>query len=256
MTVVLQGGLGNQLFELAALYSYAHLYSYKPIVKHVTVVVGRENYWASIFHKIPDTELTGTWQTVTEYESIDPATDHVRLLGHFQTVKHLTPYRDKVLELFTLPVEQMRYIDSLWSSDNRKRIAVHVRRGDYLVHSHVLTNLSLTYYWDAFNQIDKLVAGPKCLCIFSDDLDWCRVQFPKAFPDQTFKFIDGGSEVIDLMLMSKADGYVIANSTFSWWGWYLNPRAYTVPVIAPRQWRVSTPTDILVTDHFTLSDYI
>jgi hypothetical protein len=88
--------------------------------------------------------------------------------------------------------------------------------------------------------------------IFSDDIDWCK----KEFVGSSFIFVEGNDEVVDLFLMTKADGYVLANSSFSWFGWYLNPESYLKPVIAPRNWFRGFSNGILVEEYFTILDEI
>ena len=67
--------------------------------------------------------------------------------------------------------------------------------------------------------------------IFSDDIPWCK----ENFIGDNFTFIDGEEDYIDLYLMSVCEHNIIANSSFSWWGAYLNTNI-TKKVIAPKEW--------------------
>jgi hypothetical protein len=74
---------------------------------------------------------------------------------------------------------------------------------------------------------------PNCkFAIFSDDLDWVR----KTFIGDEFLIVDQPDESKVLWLYSKLDGYIIANSTFSWWGAFLGTQKLSKKVIAPYPW--------------------
>jgi hypothetical protein len=101
------------------------------------------------------------------------------------------------------------------------RTAIHVRRGDYLLHGDLFTELPLTYYLEAMS----LTQGP--YLVFSDDIDWCRANFPR----DCF-FVEHNRDFEDLFLMAACEEIITANSTFSWWGaWLANSRA-----IYPSEW--------------------
>ena len=63
-------------------------------------------------------------------------------------------------------------------------------------------------------------SGDTTFLFFSDDIPWCRTRFR----DRRFVFVEGQAEVADLLLMSLCEGHIIANSSFSWWGAWLDPR--------------------------------
>jgi hypothetical protein len=112
-------------------------------------------------------------------------------------------------------------------------VALHVRRGDYVqINGHFL--LSMEYYTQAL----KYVVGQ--VYVFSDDLDWCREQFPSDYI-----FVDIGDYLaFDLMRVCKHN--VIANSTFSWWAAYLNDNPNKI-VVTPKRWR-KDPNDPAFSD--------
>ncbi|MBI3482318.1 MAG: alpha-1,2-fucosyltransferase, partial [Bacteroidetes bacterium] len=123
-------------------------------------------------------------------------------------------------------------------------VAIHVRRGDYVanpVYQSFFGALPLTYYQVAVSEMKSKVANPKFF-IFSDDVSWCQQNF--AFiPDA--KFIAHKASVKaseDLVLMSTCRHQIIANSTYSWWGAWLNTNVGKV-VIAPKQWFANTFSD-------------
>jgi hypothetical protein len=67
--------------------------------------------------------------------------------------------------------------------------------------------------------------------VFSDDIQWCK----ENFKGDNFHFIEGEKDYVDLYLMSLCNNNIIANSSFSWWGAWLN-NTPNKKVIAPKQW--------------------
>lgn len=105
------------------------------------------------------------------------------------------------------------------------KVAVHVRRGDYVGNSFYVDLSKTDYYQEAMAKFP----GAEFL-VFSDDIAWCKQQ-------DVFKgceFSEGWSELADLNRMASCAGHIIANSSFSWWGAYLAPN--TKKVIAPKAW--------------------
>ena len=87
--------------------------------------------------------------------------------------------------------------------------------------------LGLDYYESAL----KLFDSDREVIIFSDDTEWCKDQ--ELFADDRFAVAEGGDQFYDMCLMSLCDDFIIANSTFSWWGAWLANRG---KVVAPKQW--------------------
>ena len=106
-------------------------------------------------------------------------------------------------------------------------IALHIRRGDFVWNNKNHPPLSLDYYKSALELFDS----DREVIIFSDDTEWCKEQ--ELFEDDRFAVAEGGDQFYDLCLMSMCDDFIIANSTFSWWGAWLGNRG---KVIAPKKW--------------------
>jgi hypothetical protein len=154
------------------------------------------------------------------------ASDNLSLVGFFQTEKYFKHIESEIREDFSF---QEKYItecvDIVEQFDNP--IALHIRRGDFLINSANHANLSLGYYEEALRCFDS----DRQVIIFSDDAEWCKEQ--KLFEDDRFLVSEGNGPYHDLYLMSKCSDFIIANSTFSWWGAWL---ANTGKVIAPSVW--------------------
>lgn len=116
-------------------------------------------------------------------------------------------------------------------------VSIHVRRGDYLKDQAVLQMhgvCSLDYYRQAVDFIASKVEAP-VFFVFSDEPEWVRenlhLPYPMAVVDHNG--VNRGYE--DLRLMSTCRHHIIANSTFSWWGAWLNPSKDKI-VVAPKRW--------------------
>lgn len=111
-------------------------------------------------------------------------------------------------------------------------ISVHVRRTDYVNSGRF--NLTQGYYTRAMEYIAKIVENPH-FYIFSDDINWVEKNMEFNYPHT---FVKGNMEqdsYIDMWLMSQCKHNIIANSTFSWWGAWLNNNPEKI-VIAPNVW--------------------
>ncbi len=122
-----------------------------------------------------------------------------------------------------------------WLLDGSKMlVSIHVRRGDYLKLPENHPVLPISYYIDACQRIQSLISMPLTYVIFSDDMGWCR----QNFKDDLFKggiiFADDNAPIQDMCLISLCNHNIIANSSFSWWGSYLNKNEDKI-VIAPTQ---------------------
>ena len=122
-------------------------------------------------------------------------------------------------------------------------VSLHVRRGDYVNHpefSQTFGFVGLDYYEKALCQLNQQVDNPR-LFVFSDEPEWVRQNLP--LPDNTVFVRNTGpdGDVADLVLMSRCRHHITANSSFSWWGAWLNPAADKL-VISPKHWYRKQPT--------------
>lgn len=163
--------------------------------------------------------------------------DNTYLNGFWQTEKYFSMIGDIIRSEFSLR-PQFNHLDSSLISqiENSQSVSLHVRRGDYV--SNVKTNLyhgvcSLDYYQNAIEFLKK-TNGELKLFIFSDDIKWVKDNLKI---EQKTVFVSNGQlkDYEELMLMSKCKHQIIANSSFSWWGAWLNVHP-AKKVIAPKNW--------------------
>jgi hypothetical protein len=161
--------------------------------------------------------------------------DNVYLEGFFHSEKYFLAAADAVRKDFALKPELANFNPSLMEKiKNSNAVSVHIRRGDYASDpaTQKMHGLQpLDYYRQALKKINQKITNPRFF-VFSDDLDWCRTNLP--MPEETV-FVAGQKNYEDLTLMSKCKHNIIANSSFSWWGAWLNDNPDKI-VIAPKQW--------------------
>jgi len=160
--------------------------------------------------------------------------DNTYLYGYYQTENYFLQIRDEIVSSFRLkevPDERNnRLIDNL---NSQTSVAIHVRRGDYI--NSPFSMLDIEYYKNAINFISEKVENPT-FYVFSNDIKWVRENF--AFLGDSMNIIDhnqGKKSYLDLVLMSNCKHNICANSSFSWWGAWLNQNPDKI-VIVPEKW--------------------
>ena len=146
-----------------------------------------------------------------------PPIKNVGLVGYWQSYRYFMDYDNFIRNIFEF---------SFSVEKNYNTASIHIRRGDYLKFSDCHTNLSDTYYHKAMSIVDA-----DRYIIFSDDIDWCKGKFIGS----QFNFAQGNSPAVDMALMANCSHNIIANSSFSWWGAWLNKNP-SKKVIAPTNW--------------------
>jgi hypothetical protein len=115
-------------------------------------------------------------------------------------------------------------------------VAIHIRRGDYVSNpANSLAVCDAAYYHRAIALMEQEVPNPQFF-VFSDDMEWVRANI--CFGEHPCTFVDwntGTDSYLDMQLMSLCRHNIISNSSFSWWGAWLNNHPQKM-VIAPRQW--------------------
>lgn len=143
--------------------------------------------------------------------------DILDIVGYWQSFKYFDNNQDIIHGLLTpknCPSIQ-------WGTT-----AIHIRRGDYVNLPNHYSQLDIHYYNRAMNMIksNKYV-------IFSDDIKWCK----DMFKGEQFIFSGNNQPIDDLRWMSKCENIIMANSSFSWWGAFLNKNPSKI-VICPKNW--------------------
>lgn len=230
ITGKLMGGLGNQLFIMASCYGYSKKHNLKCVI-HTPSISYRtpktEHYEDTIFKRFDKVtnNITNIYNEPGKYAlsylDIPKMTGALNMLyGYFQNEKYFESCKQEFIDKLEL----------IYKPVLSKTCFIHVRRGDYL--NVPLHHVDLTkYYVNAINYIKLLFTDVKFL-VFSDDVAWCKHQ--DIF--QGMEFYENDNEVESMMMMASCEvGGICANSSFSWWGSYLNPNKNKT-VIFPNKW--------------------
>jgi len=146
--------------------------------------------------------------------------DNIDLYGYFQSYRYFDFIRDEILEDFTF-----KHTDSFVIPEEDYTV-IHARRGDYVNQPQNYNPLGKDYY----NQAKEII-GDSRFIVISDDIEWCKQQ--EFF--NNCEFYSSQNNIEDLYVMSKAKNNIIANSSFSWWGAYLNKNSNKI-VVSPEKW--------------------
>lgn len=169
----------------------------------------------------------------------------VYLAGYWQSEKYFADVAELIRQEFTLKSEPDRLnqqvLDEIEAANS---VSLHIRRGDYV--SNPVTNrfhgvLGLDYYSRAVNYIASRTAQPHFF-VFSDDMAWAKENLRLSFPLSFIEHNGEDRDYEDLRLMSRCKHHIIANSSFSWWGAWLNANPEKI-VVSPKKWFNHAPLD-------------
>jgi hypothetical protein len=220
------GRFGNQLWQIASTIGIA-------IKNNQDFGFSEWEYQKYFEHSLPLYNQKKPTRRVPELSSgyvdttLKDFVDH-DLQGYFQSYKYFEHCKD-LIEYFFEPIIET-------NDHGLDQIAIHVRRTDYLSLGHIHPNLTMDYY----NKAMKLFPG-KEFKIFSDDIEWCK----QNFDNDTCTFVIENPQndpVLDFFYMSKHAGFIIANSSFSWWAAWL---AKDKPVVSPNVWAYNEPRETI-----------
>jgi len=150
--------------------------------------------------------------------------------GFFQSEKYFIESRDEILKTFNTGLLN---IEKYKNFDFSRSCSIHLRRGDYLKFEESHPVLGEDYYSKAIEIIKEKIDN---IVIFSDDIAWCKENLKSSkFYDKNLVYSSEEKDYLEMSLMSKCKFNIIANSSFSWWGAWLNNQEGKV-VITPKKW--------------------
>lgn len=245
LTIVLRGGLGNQLFEIGTVLTLATKNNLNPVFLKMKRVGKRAVYWDTYIHNVkfisPDKynsithtqkdKISGTDESIIRFKK----SSDTKLRGFFQNCNIIEP--DIVKKHFKLSIDnEKKFTDKYKHLLNRTdSFGIHVRRTDFLT-DVLYTELDMDYYKNAIKQM-MAKHDFKHMLIFSDDKRWCIDNMTTKsldIPNTISITIIDDKDYMELHLMRQLKGLIIANSTFSWWGAFLNDvDGY---IICPKKW--------------------
>lgn len=180
------------------------------------VVEPHFQFWGGINHVDVNCYLTGYWQTEKYFS------------GYSDVIRSDLSFKNSFNNVNSCVAEQINGVAA---------VSLHVRRGDYVNNPKTTANhgvCPLDYYVKAIQYIAERVAKPEFF-IFSDDPAWVKCNINIGFPSRYIDHNQGAESYNDMHLMSLCKHHIIANSSFSWWGAWLNPDPSKI-VVAPNKW--------------------
>lgn len=186
-----------------------------------------------------------------EYDENIFKTRNCTFVGYWQTERYFQQVARELRKdfVFKCGEKKLEQLKNKLKGDSRY-VSVHIRRGDYLNLSEVYGNLEMSqYYLDAILYIEQNIKEP-IYVFFSDDISWVK----KNFHMECAMYINSDMfeeyhDWYDMCLMSYCAHNIIANSSFSWWGAWLNSNPHKI-VVAPKQWLMNSDTTDIWCDNW------
>ena len=283
--VRIRGGLGNQMFEYALVEAlrdrgrvvhcntgyYRKYTSVMPLrIHHVfpnvdlseindTVFNEIDERWKAIksnpeklkrFKSRPEERFFFVEEVDSLFDNDVFKTKNCTFVGHWQTEKYFSNIREKILTAYKFDIREER-LYQVGEELKKGYVSVHIRRGDYvgkILFSNICT---LEYYCAAIRYIQNCIPDARFV-FFSDDIEWVKQNF-KIENSSLYvnDFFEDYQDWYDMYLMSCCSHNIIANSTFGWWGAWLNRNRKKI-VIAPKRWLYDRETPDIWCDDWIL----
>lgn len=257
------GGLGNQLFQIFALLAYSIQYKVKAVFVYEEIVTGRITYWGSFFKNLTIFTTKFAPNNITneeimslpkfqepgfEYRAFPKFHDSVFIQGYFQSYKYFETYKDQIYGLLKLDSLKESVIKdhSGYFGDDITTISMHFRLGDYKQKRYYHPVMKYEYYESSLRHIlEKITIDSDTkirvlyFCEAEDNIFVSNMRIrplQSVFPNVEFMKVDDQIEDWkQLLIMSNSEHFIMANSTFSWWGAYLSLSTEKI-VCYPSKW--------------------
>jgi hypothetical protein len=257
MSAEIMGGLGNHLFQIAAVLAFhKHLKEKKQIVfKKAENLpnlhnLPRKTFWDTLFKNkftILEPEVydrlfhlnIGERHAHIYTQPFDYCPHSFKLCGYYQSFNYSTDdIRQQMITLLNsnkelIDIVKTKYAEIKQTLDatDDDMVSIHIRRTDFIYLQTFNYILQFDYYTDALKIVNR-----KKLVIFSDDIEWCRQNISTTlFPYEAIYFVDTNNVEIEFLLMSLFKHNIIANSTFSVWASFISQHKDKI-IIAPKNW--------------------
>lgn len=266
ITIILSGGLGNQLFQIFTTISYALEHNQKFCFENRKILGdGNLNTYRYTFF---DTFLHGLKEYLVENNPVNNSYAHISengfryckihfpenntnvvLCGYFQSPMYFETHFAKICDLLNISVQQELILSKCVGINYNKTMSMHFRLGDYKTKQTHHNVLPIKYYQNALSHIvgkiglsENVEDVKKWNVLYfceNEDIECVKNminELEKQF--KQFTFIRANENLADweqLLLMSVCEHNIIANSTFSWWGAYFNKNSNKI-VCYPSKW--------------------
>lgn len=268
------GGLGNQMFQYALYAKLLYLgnnvkadlssYSRQPDVRPFILnkifsqvslnlaTMVEVDYWRSLKSRKPIYNYLQKHLTCNGYQREKEDGNYVAnvlkmqygmLVGYWQSECYFKDIKEIIKKQFSFYTDDeslLSVVASLKKDDCS--VSIHIRRGDYLNHPELYGNICTIEYYEKAIKYFKEKYANAVFYVFTDDIDWVennlrKLNYKLMRPDMFNHYCDW----YDMFLMSECKHNIIANSSFSWWGAWLNDNL-NKKIIAPSKWLNSAAT--------------
>ncbi len=198
------------------------------------------HYYPGFFQLPSDIYLSGYWQSERYFASIKP------MLGQLITPKRQISHQNQK------KIEEIKQYNA---------VSVHIRHGDYVTnpkYNQFFGTLDRDYYLKAISHIRQNTLSPR-FYLFSDDQDWVSKEFGDLEDCHAVDINRGDDSYLDLILMSYCKHHIIANSTFSWWGAWLNFNPDKIVIAPQKRFKLSHyqgPEPVYLSRDYDEKDYL
>lgn len=256
--IKIKGGFGNQLFQYAKaleiqnnfggdIYSLIEFHNplntkrpYLLNLKHFKLKKSLLSFVKFYFYLLPFKRVQIFKELkIYKYHQIIPNKKYILLDGYWQTFKsvHLVKVQlyNQIFNQIELNHNMKSYLKKIKCNNS---VALHIRRGDYVTNKFANRFhgvLSMDYYQNAIDLLKSKFSDLKFI-FFSDDIPWAK----KYFSNLNSIFIENNNmqqkELSEIYLMMNCKHFIIANSSFSWWGAFMSKNEKNNIIIAPKKW--------------------
>jgi hypothetical protein len=235
-TAFFMGGLGNQMFQIAHTFAQGlrnevevkfRPFAYTPMqanqpTKYINNIFKKLN-----FEKITENckQIRATWH----YEEIiPPPNTNVEFFGYYQSSKNFYGFENEIKDIF-LPDDDFKtkILQKYPQLLNKNNVSIHIRRGDYLQIPDVLPTIDVSY----FHKCLEIINSYDNIFVFSDDKNWVK----ENIKFENIIYVDGLEDYEELWTISLCRINIMSNSSFSWWGAFLNQNPNKI-IYTPSIW--------------------
>jgi hypothetical protein len=225
------GRLGNQMFQFAFLYNVGKKtgkeigfdFSNRPLIAQIFNLPASNSDEVYAKNKGIELDNFGYFDTTNVPDGTD-------FQGYFQNSRYIDEYELDLKQIYSFKenINQkcFEFVKNFKDKVKRELVAMHVRRTDYLIAKDMHFVCDKNYYDRAISNF----GNDYFYILFTDDKEWCSKEF-KHIPH----IIMNNNTEIDLAMMSMCDHNIISNSSYSWWGSWLNENL-NKKIIAPNRW--------------------
>ncbi|MFM6983685.1 MAG: alpha-1,2-fucosyltransferase [Chitinophagaceae bacterium] len=257
------GGMGNQMFQYATAYKLALMMNTELVLntsalkKDIKRSYALKPFWINnqiIEFDIHDAStlkkyIYGVPNRISRYK--EPAEfvydtglsllkGDYHISGYWQNPAYFNDIREVISSIFSLRSPSSEFIKMQKAVREMPSLSLHVRRGDFVENSYISKIhdvCDIHYYVDAINTFRQMFGSDHYnLFVFSDDPGWCQQQFAQY---SNVHIVRSLTDAEEMLLMSECHHNITANSTFSWWGAWLNKNPDKI-VITPEVWLKNT----------------